>query len=186
MVDNLHIGFSGACSVGKTTLINALAGEYPQFNVQRESVRYLKDKYNFSFHDAGTALQMALLHMQTKLLYEQGLHMLDRVSLDSMAFVRYYRDRGESDLNISAYQYILDESKKNMEKIDLIIYLKPEFPIIPDGIRIADDKYQKETDAIFEKLIKEWNLEDKVIRPTGTVVERVNFCKKYIDGLLKN
>ena len=86
----------------------------------------------------------------------------------------------------AVYQFIYDEGKKNaQENIDLIIYLKPgEFPIVEDGTRITDPDYIKETDAEMEALIKEWNLESKVIRPKGSVTERVNFCKKYIDDLL--
>ncbi len=182
----IKIEFLGAAGVGKTTLLNALASEYLQFNIQTESVRYIKNKYGIDFKSGDTDIQMAVLALQLRYGNNPINYLLDRSSTNSQAYINYYKKRGMCNMTSAVYQFIYDEGKKNaQENIDLIIYLKPgEFPIVEDGTRITDPDYIKETDAEMEALIKEWGLESKVIRPKGSVTERVNFCKKYIDDLL--
>ena len=182
----IKIEFLGAAGVGKTTLLNALASEYYQFKIQTESVRYIKNKYGIDFKSGDTDIQMAILALQLRYGNNSTNYLLDRSSTNSQAYINYYKKRGMCNMTPAVYQFIYDEGKKNaQENIDLIIYLKPgEFPIVEDGTRITDPDYIKETDAEMEALIKEWGLESKVIRPKGSVTERVNFCKKYIDDLL--
>ena len=184
-MNNIHICFTGACCVGKTTLINILGEEYKDFTIQRESVRYLKDKYGLDFHSGDVGLQLALLHLQTKFLMTPGKFLLDRSSLDSFAYSLYYKGKGNSSIPANVFTYLEEESRKNMqERIDLIVFLRPEIPLIPDGTRILDKDYQMETDAIMENLIEEWNLQEKVIQPHGSAIERALFVKKKIDELL--
>jgi len=182
---DLHIAFSGACCVGKTTLINILSEEYSDFIVQRESVRYLKDKYGLDFHSGDTGLQLALLHLQTKFLMTPGKYLLDRTSLDSLAYSRWYREKGNSDIPSSVFAYLEEESKKNIiEKVDLIVFLRPEIPLISDGVRIVDKEYQLGTDKIMEDIVKECGVEKKVIQPHGTPIERALYVKEKIDSLI--
>ena len=182
----IKIEFLGAACTGKTTLINALASEYPNFKIQTESVRYIKNKYGIDFKSGDTDVQMAVLALQLKYGNNPEDYLLDRSSSNSQSYVEYFRKRGECNMTPAVYQFIYDEGKRNaQENIDLIIYLKPgEFPIVPDGTRITDPDYIRETDEEMEATIKAWGLEDKVIRPTGTVRERVTFCKPYIDKLI--
>ena len=178
--------FTGATSVGKSTLINALSKEFPEIKVQTESVRYLKNKYGLDFRSGDTALQLALLQLQTKILMDDSTYFCDRSSLDSLSYTSYYMKKGNSDISPNVYDFLYTESKNNMLKYaDLIIYLAPgEFDIVDDGVRIVDNEYQYETHLEMERFIKEFGLENKVIRPKGSVEERVNFCKKYIEELL--
>jgi nicotinamide riboside kinase len=178
---------TGATSVGKSTLINALSKEFPEIKVQTESVRYLKDKYGLDFRSGDTALQLALLQLQTKILMDESDYFCDRSSLDSLSYTSYYRKKGNSNIDDNVYEFLYNESKNNMLKYaDLIIYLAPgEFDIVEDGVRIVDNEYQYETHLEMEHFIKEFGLEDKVIRPRGSVEERVNFCKKHIEDLLR-
>lgn len=177
---------TGATSVGKSTLINALAKEFPNIKVQTESVRYLKDKYELDFKSGDTALQLALLQLQTKILMDESNYFCDRSSLDSLSYTSYYLKKGNSNIDENVYRFLYDESKNNMLKYaDLIIYLEPgEFDIVEDGVRIVDDEYQMETHLEMENFIKEFGIENKVIRPKGSVKERVDFCRDYIYEVL--
>lgn len=183
---NIHISLTGVACSGKTTLMNALAKEYPEFKVQNESVRYLKNQYGMDFRSGNAALQLSLLHLQTKYLLTPGYYLLDRSSVDSWSYTQYYKDRGQSDIESNVLKYVEDESKHNaQELIDLIIYLRPgDFKLVEDGVRITDKDYIRDTDLEMEKTIKKWGLENKVIEPHGSVEERVEYCKKYIDELI--
>ena len=182
----IKIVFSGASSVGKSTLINVLREEFRDFTVQTESVRYLKNKYGMDFRSGDTALQMALLTMQTNLLISPGNSFLDRSLDNSFAYCSYYRDRNQSDIPESAFRFIEDVSKEYAQKyIDLIIFLRPEFPVVEDGVRITDADYRRDTDLAIEKTIKDWGLEDRTITPHGSVIERAMYCKQFIEKLIK-
>lgn len=181
----INISITGCSSSGKSTLINVLREEFRDFTVQTESVRYLKDKYGLDFRSGDTALQMALLNLQTNLLLTPGNFFLDRSVVDSFGYLRYYRLLSNSDVPASAYSFIEDTSKRYAQDyIDLIIFLRPEFPAVEDGIRITDENYRKETDEEIAKIIKEWGLENKTIIPHGSVIERAMYCKPYIERLI--
>ena len=182
----IKVILSGAASTGKSTLINVLREEFRDFTVQTESVRYLKNKYGMDFRSGDTALQMALLTMQTNLLISPGNILCDRSVSDSASFLKYYRDRNQSDIPESAFRFIEDVSKEYAQKyIDLIIFLRPEFPVVEDGVRITDADYRRDTDLAIEKTIKDWGLEDRTITPHGSVIERAMYCKPYIEKLIK-
>ena len=77
-ITGINISLTGASSVGKSTLINVLREEFRDFTVQTESVRYLKDKYGLDFRSGDTALQLALLNLQTNLLLINAISVLRR------------------------------------------------------------------------------------------------------------
>lgn len=182
----INISITGCSSSGKSTLINVLKEEFRDFTVQTESVRYLKDKYGLDFRSGDTALQMALLTMQTNLLLTPGNYLLDRSVVDSLSYLSYYRERNNSDVPASAFSFIEDTSREFARNyIDLIIFLRPEFPAVEDGIRITDDQYREDTDSIIARTIKDWGLEDRTITPHGSVIERAIYCKPYIERLIK-
>lgn len=185
-MSDIKICLAGCSSVGKTTLINVLREEFKDFTVQTESVRYLKTKYGLDFRSGDTALQMALLTMQTNLLSSPGNFLLDRSTPDSYSYLRYFLERGKSDIPASALQFITDVSKEYAQKyIDLIIFLRPEFPVVEDGVRITDEDYRRDTDLQIEQTIKDWGLEDRTITPHGSVIERAMYCKPFIEKLIK-
>lgn len=187
MRKGIKIELLGCAGSGKTTLINALASSYPQFKIQTESVRYIKKKYGISFANGDADVQMAVLCLQEKYANNPDDYLLDRSTTNSYSYLKYYADRGESDIPASVMKFIEDESRRNsQENIDLIIFCRPgDFPIVEDGTRITDADYIRDTDAIMEQTIYQWHLEDKVIEPHGSVVERVEYCKPFIDELVK-
>lgn len=185
-MSNLKIVFSGASSTGKSTLINVLREEFKDFTVQTESVRYLKTKYGLDFRSGDTALQMALLTIQTNLLVQPENYFCDRGTPDSFSYLSYYRERNQSDIPESAFRFIEDTSREYAQKyIDLIIFLRPEFPVVEDGVRITDADYRRDTDLAIEKTIRDWGLENKTITPHGSVIERAMYCKPFIEKLIR-
>lgn len=183
----IKISLVGTACTGKTTLLNALASVYPEFKIQNESVRYIKKKYGIDFKSGDTGLQLAVLELQTRFSSNEYDYLLDRSPVDSYSYTKYYRNLNNSDMPANVYQFLQDESKRNaIENIDLFIFLRPgEFPVVEDGTRITDPQYLIDVDRIMEETIKEWGVEGKTIQPHGSIIERVEFCKPYIDKLIE-
>lgn len=183
----IKISLVGTACTGKTTLLNALASEYPDFKIQTESVRYLKKKYGIDFKSGDMGLQLSVLELQTRYSSNEYDYLLDRGPIDSFSYTNYYRNLNNSDMPSNVYHFLEDESKRNaIENIDLFIFLRPgEFPVVEDGTRITDKNYLLDVDKIMENTIKEWGIDYKTIQPHGSVVERVRFCKPYIDKLIQ-
>ena len=67
------------------------------------------------------------------------------------------------------YQYYLS---LNIDKYDKIFYLEPEFEIEDDKVRSINKEFRDEIVEIFHNYIS--NFKIPVIRPTGTIRERLN------------
>lgn len=61
---------------------------------------------------------------------------------------------------------------------DLIFYLPIEFPLVADGLRSLDPKFQKAIDREYRRLLKENKI--KVVRLKGSVDERFHKALGYI------
>ena len=178
----MKIGFSGTQSAGKTTLFNKLIENLfvgSRFEFITELTRTLKAR-GFDINEAGndkTQLEIMKLHQEVCSKKEDVI--VDRTCLDGMVYSKYLFNHG----NIS--KDTLDKVTKTFEslidKYDLIIYIKPEFDPVDDGVRSVSLAFRDEIFKLFEETIKEYNL--KVFTVTGTVEERMNQIYKKFDEL---
>lgn len=187
MQNRLIITFDSSQCTGKTTLINALKEKYKIFNIQKEPVRGLiknKDKVNF----ADDKIQLSILSKQRNYILDNDYVLQDRSPLSSFSYTKYLRSKGLSNINDSFYRFIEEESKLILQSdlIDYIVVLPIEFPLIDDGFRTLSYEQQSEIQEIINNQIKSWGIEDKVLRPSGSVDERVEFLSRYIDLKIKN
>lgn len=184
----MRISVSGAQCTGKSTLIEALSKELPDYVVQAESVRYLTKKYGFNIDEPTSDLQLALLNLQTRALYENQNILLDRSFVDSTSYMIYYKQKETREKTFSpkhlisdeAYDFIKTSAKELSQRVDLFVFLEPEFELIDDGFRIIDEVQQKQITEIMEQLFEEFGVDYKVIRPTGSVKERVEQVLFYM------
>ena len=184
--NHIRITVSGAQGTGKTTLINALKKVYPFFDIQKEPVRsVIKKKENVNFADKEK--QLIILEKQRNFLQDNIAVLTDRCPLDSLSYTKMLRDEGLSNIDDELFEYIWQQSAGILESdlIDIMILLPIEFPLIDDGFRVMDDKQQKKVQRIMEDYATEFLLGDTIIVPHGSVEERVEFCKEYIDKLLR-
>ena len=73
--------------------------------------------------------------------------------------------------------------KENIDKYDIIYYLKPEFPITGDEYRSNKVQYQSEIADIFEELIRKYSV--KVTLLTGTVGDRLKGIQDTLGGIIR-
>lgn len=179
----MRISVCGAQCTGKSTLINALGEKLPEYDIQRESVRYLVKNYGFDIKAANTDLQLALLNWQTRALYEHDNILLDRSFIDSTSYMLYYHKRKQPEVPTGVYNYIMDTAKMLSQKVDLFVFLKPEFKFVDDGFRILDAEQQNEITELMEGLFDEFGVNYKVLEVEGSVEDRVNQVLSYIKNI---
>lgn len=186
MIDRLVCCVSGAQNTGKTTLINALKRKYDFFGIQREPIRsILKDKTRVNFADDN--IQLRILSNQRDYILENDFALTDRCPLDSASYMELLSSEGKTNISKGTYDFIEKESQLIMQShfVDLIIFLPIEFEMEDDGFRTVDPIQQRKIQEVMETNIYEWGINHKVIRPSGSVEERVNFVSMYIDAFLE-
>ena len=176
----MKIGFCGTMSVGKTTLVNALA-ELPEF----------KD-YKFRTERSKELMAMGIplntdstLKGQTIFLAERASELMcdniitDRTIIDVMAFAS--ASKSMNILDKDAFEVYASEF---VREYDYIFYFSPEGVGIEDNlIRETNKDYRQIIDNKINMLLGKYNYRIKnlvQIPPNLTVQERVNFVLKTL------
>ena len=172
----MRIGISGAQSVGKTTLLNALRSEKQliDYTFCNEVTRRVQG-YGLSINENGSDLTQRLIMQEHVVNVFMHYKMItDRTSLDGLVYTQYLVESNK------ATQHALDQAKKIFEKVqpryDIQFYIKPEFEIENDGVRSVDKFFRDRIVALFDENI--WYYKVPIVLLYGSVRERV---QQFID-----
>jgi len=162
-------------SVGKTTLVNALAElpEFKDYHFRTERSKHLMD--------LGIPLNMdSTLKGQLVFASERAVELMqekiitDRTIIDVMAFCDLsdsMKDHEKFYLNASLF-YLIDE-------YDILFYVSPEGVEIEDnGIRETNAEYRTAVDEKIKTIIQMYRSNTVTIK--GTVEERIEQVKKVV------
>jgi nicotinamide riboside kinase len=168
----MKIGIIGSQSVGKSTLMTALKSEkaFNDFHFCDEIARRIRS-YNIPINEQGTDITQKLImqeHITNVFMYDKMI--TDRTALDCLVYGIYLHNQGK--ISHESMQFMLSAFDRVWKLYDLVFYIRPEFDIVPDGIRSTNVEMRNEVDALFTKIIEEKNL--KVVLVSGSVRERVN------------
>lgn len=174
----MRIGISGAQSVGKTTLLNALRSEkcFKDYAVRNEVTRTVKS-YGIDINENGSDVSQLLImkeHIYNLVMFDDMI--TDRTALDGLVYTHWLWANGKVS------EECAKECKAVFDKIigmyDYMFYIKPEFPIEDDGVRSSSQQWQDEIVKLFDLNINQYNI--NVIPVSGSVRERVNTILKTI------
>jgi len=174
----MRVGISGAQSVGKTTLLNALRSEkcFKDYAVRNEVTRSVK-ALGVHINESGSDISQQLImkeHIYNLVMFDDMI--TDRTALDGIVYTHWlWADGKVSD---ECMQQCKDVFNKIINMYDYMFYIRPEFPIENDGVRSSSQQWQDEIVLLFDMYIKEYDL--KVINVSGSVRERVNTILKTI------
>jgi len=167
----MKIGLCGSMSVGKTTLVNALA-ELPQFKdftFATERSKYLRDLGIPLNTDSTLKGQTVFLAERCAELINENL-ITDRTIIDVMAFTQ----------NSKSIDYVDKERFKNyssdfIREYDYIFYISPDGVDIEDnGIRTIDPEYRDLIDFTIRHFIKIYGHKlQNCIQIKGSTDERI-------------
>jgi deoxyadenosine/deoxycytidine kinase len=174
----MKIAFTGTHGTGKSTLLNKILEEYPQFQGQHEN-----------FSDAGKFFQDKLLETLNKdalqlFFYARHLfrirankHLVsDRAVLDALCYAKYEYKQG--NLSEVMLNFLEEVSFELLEKYDCLFWLRPEFELVGENKRPENVEFQTAIDKIFEEYMQRVTI--PVIRLTGSVEERMQIIREEI------
>lgn len=176
----MRIGITGAQSVGKTTLLNALRSEkcFQSYTVCDEVTREIRNM-GFDINEAGSDVtQLLIMQKHIVNLYMNECMLTDRTSLDGLVYTTYLHLHGKvSKDTLNKAKQIYD---KTIKDYDFLFYIPPEFDIVPDGVRSPDVVFRDEIVELFKGFLSE--IDQDVIYVKGSVRQRVNIVLDSVDG----
>jgi GTPase SAR1 family protein len=176
----MKIGITGAQSVGKTTLLNALRSEklFKDYVVCDEVTRRVKS-YGLPINEEGTNITQRLImneHIYNAVMHKDML--TDRTALDGLVYTSYLCAKGKVD--ISTMNHVCEVFAKVWPMYDHVFYIEPEFEIVYDGVRSIDVEFRDDIARIFDMTIEKNEL--TMHRVKGSVRNRVNTIMDFLEG----
>lgn len=168
----MRISFTGAQSAGKTTLLNALLedGVFEGYFVAEEIPRKLAAQGVKINKEANADTQILIMAEHIRNLQHVNM-VTDRCVVDCMVFTHWMYYRGKEPIPTWVFDFCSKSFFHYIKQYDIIFYIKPEFDIVPDGVRSTDKEFRDEISLLFDDYIK-MIPEGKVITLTGTVEQR--------------
>jgi GTPase SAR1 family protein len=176
----MRIGISGAQSVGKTTLLNALRSEklFEKYTICDEVTRRVKS-YGLPINEYGNDNTQRLImneHIVNVFLHTDML--TDRTALDGVVYSHYLYNHAL--VNQPTLEYVNQVFDKVWPMYDHVFYIEPEFDIVEDGTRSTNVMFRNKIADIFELQMEKRKL--SMHRVKGTVRDRVTTIMNYLEG----
>lgn len=166
------IGITGAHSVGKTTLLNALRSEkvFKGYAICDEVTRTVRS-YGVSINEqGGDTTQKLIMNEHIVNMFMNDRFITDRTALDGYVYSMYLLNN--KSISIATFSYVERIYKKLWPMYDKVFFIEPEFDIVSDGVRSTDIKFRNDIANIFRNVIELEKL--KVVLIRGSVRERVS------------
>lgn len=176
----MRIGITGAQSVGKTTLLNALRSEklFKDYVICDEVTRRVKS-YGLPINEEGTDVtQRLIMNEHIVNVFMHGNMLTDRTALDGLVYSTYLYKNNQ--IAISTMKYVREVFHKVWYSYDYVFYIEPEFDIVDDGVRSTNKQFRDEIADLFEATIEKEKL--SMLRVKGSVRNRVNTIIDHLEG----
>ena len=171
----MKIGFCGTMSVGKTTLVNALA-ELPEFKDYKsttERSKYLMELGIPLNTDSTVKGQAVFLAERASELMNDNI-ITDRTIIDVMAFAKCSKSMNYIEANDFCHF-----ASNMLSEYDYVFYVSPEgVDIENNGVRETDADYRKQIDETIQLLIIKYRNKIKnLVEIKGSTKERIKSVK---------
>jgi thymidylate kinase len=145
------VAITGTHGAGKTTLSFCLAMHYKQLGANVKIIQEVARSCPFPLNDKmtkETALWIYHEHAKKELeaLRTHDVVICDRTVFDSFVYAE--------SLGISISGDIVDQSKTHLNSYDKLYFVRPDLPIVEDGVRSVDLDFQGKIDGLFERHLK--------------------------------
>ena len=165
----MKIGLCGTMSVGKTTLVKALAktDKFKKYNTVTERSKYLRDLGIPLNTDSTINGQLVFLaERSSELLHENIL--TDRTIWDVSAFTL-----SSKSIDWFAKRDFVEAAMHLRTQYDIVFYVSPEGVELEDnGVRTIDVEYRNKIDWTIKEALEEFK-PNKLIYIKGTTEQRI-------------
>ena len=174
----MKIGFCGTMSVGKTTLVNALAelSEFKGYKFTTERSKYLMEMGIPLNTDSTVKGQSVFLAERASELMHDNI-ITDRTIIDVMAFAKCSKSMNYLEAND-----FCSFANNMLSEYDHIFYVSPEgVDIENNGIRETNADYRNKIDEAIQLLIIKYRHKIKNLTEIkGSTEERIKLVKQAI------
>ena len=176
----MKIGFCGTMSVGKTTLVNALAElpEFKDYKFRTERSKYLMEMGIPLNTDSTVKGQAVFLAERASELMQDNI-ITDRTIIDVMAFAKCSKSMNYLEAND-----FCSFANNMLNEYDHIFYVSPEgIEIENNGVRETNAEYRKLIDQNIQLLIIKYRHKIKNLTEIkGSTEERIKSVKQAISS----
>jgi len=179
------VSFTGSQSSGKSTLLNLAAKDeyFEHWHIVPEVTRVVK-RMGFDINEIGTnETQLFILAEHLKNHHIRGDVMLDRCIVDGLVYTLYLCYNKQIDRWVEQYARRLFETLT--ERVDIIFYTDHNIPLVDDGERSANKRFRDDIINIFNTVLRNPLISNKVVKLSGTIDERYLIFKQTIENELK-
>jgi len=174
----MKIGFCGTMSVGKTTLVNALA-ELPEFKYYKFRTERSKHLMQMGIPlntDSTVKGQAVFLAERASELIQDNI-ITDRTIIDVMAFAN-----NSDSMNYVEADDFCQFASHMLSEYDHIFYVSPKGVEMEDnGVRETDVDYRTKIDSSIQLLTLKYNSKIKnLTKIEGSTEERIKLVKQAI------
>lgn len=169
----MKVAIAGAHSQGKTTLIEELKYNVllRDFHVLGNITRGIKDLGIDICEDGSDWSQYLVTAKHIEHFFHKGNCLLDRCILDGLAYTKALYNLGVvSERVIRHVEHVGKEIIHHRNTYDVIFYIKPELPLVDDGVRTVDQGFFDDVVKCFNGYMIDWNI--PVVTLSGSIEER--------------
>lgn len=175
----MRIAISGAQSVGKTTILNALRSEkiFTDYHIANEVTRRV-GSYGLPINENGTDLTQRLImqeHIVNTFMHDKFI--ADRSAWDGFVYSCYLWSK--SKISYDTMSFSREVFKKVQPTYDLQFYIEPEFDIVNDGVRSTNLEFRDSIIRIFDMTAYDYKMNAVIL--SGSVRERVEQVLRAIE-----
>lgn len=180
MVERIKVGIVGAPGAGKSTLAHHLV---TLGKMMGKSVEYAPEyarQYILRHGAPDNVFEQLAIFLGQKRLEEELLRVYDYVIADSASFLSTIYAQG--DVRIAKERSALVEiyrlSLEELVTYQHILYIPPELPCLPDGIRYQSETEAKNIDLDIRRLLDRFGVSYEVVQ--GLPRQRLEIAAKHI------
>jgi len=178
----MKIALSGSQSCGKTTVLNMLKKEWPNFVFKDEITREIA-AMGFPINEGSTNMTQTLIineHIRRSLIKEDVI--LDRCILDGMVYTKYFASK--DIINKWVACYAKNACKMIIDSYDVIFYFTPKIEPVEDGVRSTCKEFREGIEKIFIRDIKKLNKSNIITLDQDLLEDRCKIISNKISELL--